>query len=175
MKRLMWIVPAIFVLCLTAQAQDVPAWDISGGFSYLKANLNGTSFNLPGGGGALTEYVNPWFGGRLEVNGYSGTEAGKSVSAQTVTYGPVFSYRRLEKVVPFGNFQIGAIHASTGYLGISESAFKFDMTGGGGLDININDRAAVRAEGDYLMTRFLDLRQDNLRFSVSLVIHFGHK
>jgi opacity protein-like surface antigen len=119
--------------------------------------------------------VNPWFGGRLEVNGYSGTEAGKSVSAQTITYGPVFSYRRLEKVVPFGNFQIGAIHASTGYLGISESAFKFDMTGGGGLDININDRAAVRAEGDYLMTRFLDLRQDNLRFSVSLVIHFGHK
>jgi len=175
MKRMMWIVPAILLLCVTAHAQDVPQWDISGGFSYLDANLNGTSFKLPGGGGSVTENLNSWFGGRLEVNGYSGTEAKTSVSAETITYGPVFYYRRFERIVPFANLQIGAIHASKGYLGISESAFKFDMTGGGGVDFNLNDRAAVRAEGDYVMTRFLDLRQDNLRFSVGLVIHFGHK
>ena len=79
----------------------------------------------------------------------------------------------VQQAGPFGNLQIGAIHASQGYLGISESAFKFDLTGGGGIDYDINSRAAIRAEGDYVMTRFLDLRQDNLRFSVGLVIHLG--
>jgi hypothetical protein len=43
------------------------------------------------------------------------------------------------------------------------------------VDFNINELAAIHAEGDYVMSRFLDLRQDNLRFSVGLVIHFGHK
>jgi Outer membrane protein beta-barrel domain len=132
MKRMMWTIPAILLMCMTAYAQNVPAWELSGGFSYLEANLNGKSFNLPGGGGSVTENVNPWFGGRLEFNAYSGTETGTSVSAQTITYGPVFSYRRFDRLVPFGNFQVGAIHASKGYLGISQSAFKFDMTGGGG-------------------------------------------
>jgi hypothetical protein len=175
MKRIMWLVPAIMMLCMTAHAQNVPEWDISGGFSYLDANLNGTKFNLSGGGGSLTENMNSWFGGRLEFNAYAGTVSAKNISAQTITYGPIFSYRRFNRLVPFGNFQLGAIHASQGYLGISESAFKFDMTGGGGVDFNINDRAAIRAEGDYMMTRFLDLRQDNLRFSAGLVIHFGRK
>jgi hypothetical protein len=68
MKRMMCLVPAIILLCLTARAQNVPEWDISGGFSYLDANLNGVTFNLSGGGGSLTENMNSWFGGRLEFN-----------------------------------------------------------------------------------------------------------
>lgn len=62
-------------------------------------------------------------------------------------YGPVFSYRHFNKWVPFANFQLGAIHGSKGYLGISESAFKFDLTGGG-RGLYINDRAGIRAEAD---------------------------
>jgi len=49
------------------------------------------------------------------------------------------------------------------------------MTAGGGVDINLNQRVAIRVPGDYLMTRFLDLRQDNLQFSSGLVVHFGRK
>ncbi|HWF40341.1 MAG TPA: outer membrane beta-barrel protein [Candidatus Acidoferrales bacterium] len=173
LRRSLWIIPAMMLMCLTASAQSFSEWDVAGNYSYWDANLNGTQFHLMGGGGSLTENVNSWFGGRLEFNAYSGTEATKNVSAQTITYGPVLSYRRFSRLVPFGNLQIGAIHASQGYLGISESAFKFDLTGGGGIDYDINSRAAIRAEGDYVMTRFLDLRQDNLRFSVGLVIHLG--
>jgi opacity protein-like surface antigen len=175
MTRMLWLVPAMMFLCVTAHAQDVPVWDISGGFSYLDANLNGTRFNLSGGGGSLAENLNSWFGGRMEFNAYSGSVLNENISAQTITYGPVFSYRRFNRLVPFANVQLGAIHASKGYLGISESAFKFDMTGGGGVDFAINDRASIRAEGDYMMTRFLTLRQDNLRFSAGIVIHFGSK
>jgi opacity protein-like surface antigen len=175
MKRMMLLLPAIMFLSLAVHAQDIPQWEISGGGSYMEADLNHKSFHLAGGGGSLTENLNSWFGGRLEANFYSGTVSNVNVSAQTITYGPTFSYRRFDRFVPFGNFQLGGIHGSKGYLGISESAFKFDMTGGGGIDYIVNNTVAIRAEGDYMMTRFLDLRQDNLRFSVGLVIRFGSR
>jgi hypothetical protein len=81
----------------------------------------------------------------------------------------------LQYQIPYGHAQFGAVHAGVGYLGISKSAFKFAMATGGGVDFNLNRRFAIRFQGDYLMTRFLDLRQDNLQFSTGLVLYFGRK
>jgi len=174
MKRVLWLIPATLFLILPAQAQT-PAWEISAGYSYLRAGLDGSSFGLNGGYGSMTENLNHWFGGRLEVNAYQGTEAGKSVSAQTITYGPLFAYHRIKPLTPFAEVQLGAVHANAGYLGISESAWKFALASGGGVDFNINQRAAIRVQGDYLMTAFLSLRQDNVAVSAGLVIRFGQK
>lgn len=175
MKRVLWLIPAVLLLCVTTRAQYTPAWEAEGGYSFLRANINGTSFNLNGGGGSLTENLNDWFGGRLEVNAFGGSYAGTNVTAQTFTYGPVISYRRFDRLTPFANVQLGAVHASQGYLGISESAFKFAMSAGGGADLALNDRVAVRLQGDYLMTRFLDARQDNIQLTAGLVIRIGRK
>lgn len=177
MKRMLWVVPAILAFCMTAHAQVTPQWELFGGYTYLDANLSGPgpSFRLNGGTGAVAENMNDWFGGRLEFNAYSGKVSGTSISAQTITYGPVFTYRKFEKFTPYGNIQFGDIHASTGYLGISRSANRFAMTLGGGVDYNLSERAAIRFQGAYLLTRFFDLRQDNLQFSTGLVIRFGRK
>jgi hypothetical protein len=177
MKRFIFLVPVILLLCVSAPAQETPAWDVSGGYSFLRANLNasGGSFDLNGGYVSTTENLNNWFGGRLEFNAFNGSVSGANVSAQTITYGPVFSYRKFDRITPFANVQVGAVHAGVGYLGISEGAFKFAMSAGGGVDLNLNRRFAIRAQGAYLMTRFLDLRQDNLQFSSGLVVHFGRK
>lgn len=177
MKRYAWLIPAVLIVlsCPTLQAQETPEWDISGGYSYLKADLGGSSFHLNGGTASLTEYLNHWFGGRVEVDAYQGSVSGTNVSAQTFTYGPVFTYRRFDKLTPFVNVQLGAIHASQGYLGISTSAFRFAMTSGGGVDVNISRKVGIRLQGDYLMTRFLGLRQDNIQGSVGLVVHLGKK
>jgi opacity protein-like surface antigen len=105
----------------------------------------------------------------------TGAWAAPTFLPRPFTYGPVFSYRKHERLTPYGHVQFGAVHGSVGYLGISESAFKFAMAAGGGVDINLNPRIAIRVQGDYLMTRFLDLRQDNLQFSSGVVIHFGRK
>jgi outer membrane protein with beta-barrel domain len=175
MKRVIWIIPAILVLSFTARAQETPAWDVSGGFSYLQADFSGANFHLFGATTSATENLNSWFGGRIEVNAYHGSEAGTTVSAQTITYGPVFSYRRLKTVTPFAHVQLGAVHASAGYLGISQSAIKFAMSGGGGADVQINKIVSVRVQADYLMTRFLSLGQNNLQGSVGMVFRFGHK
>jgi hypothetical protein len=177
MKRVIWIIPAILLLSFTARAQEqgTPAWEISGGYTYLKANLGGSSFNLNGATTSATENLNSWFGGRLEVSAYHGNEAGTTVSAQTFTYGPVFSYRRLRTVTPFAHVQLGAIHASEGYLGISQGAIKFAMVGGGGADVRINKRVSVRLQADYMMSRFLTLNQNNLQGTIGLVVRFGQK
>ena len=177
MKRSLLLLPLIFIFGARVQAQEVPQVEISGGYSFLDANLggpNGSNFHLPGAGTSATENFNNWFGGRLEFNAFSGTLSGTTVTAQTYTYGPVFAYRKFERITPSVHIQLGAIHASQGYLGISRSGTKFAMASGGGVDLNLNPRFSVRVQGDYLMSRFLKLRQDNLQFSTGLVVRFGH-
>jgi hypothetical protein len=175
MKQLFWIIPAILLFSFTARAQETPAWEISGGYTYLKADLGGSNFNLNGVTASATQNLNSWFGGRVEVSAYHGKESGATVSAQTVTYGPVFSYRRFKTINPYAHVQLGAIHASTGYLGISQSAIKFAMVGGGGVDVQISKIASVRLQADYMMSRFLGLNQNNLQGTVGVVFHFGKK
>jgi opacity protein-like surface antigen len=199
MKRVLWILPAILLLFVSvaahaqAQAQpqtqtpasaqsastatgsSIPEWEIAGGYSFMRANFNGAgpSFNLNGGFGSLTENMNSWFGGRFEFNAWQGALSGFNVTAETFTYGPVFSYRKIHGFTPFAHIQFGAIHASTGYLGISESENKFAMTGGGGLDFHVGKRAAIRFQADYLYTRFLSVRENNIQANVGLVIYLG--
>src|ERR1700733_2021141 len=112
MKRLIWLIPAIVLLSIsTAKAQEVvPQVEVSGGYSYLDGNLNGTHFHLNGGGVSATENLNSWFGGRVEFNAYNGNDAGTVVSAENITYGPVFSYRRFNRITPFAHVQIGVQH-----------------------------------------------------------------
>jgi hypothetical protein len=175
MKRLIWLLPVVLLCCTCAQAQGTPSWELSGGYSNLWVHFNGASFRLNGGNATLTENVNSWFGGRFEFNGFRGPEAGLNVSAYTLTYGPVFAYRRWDRVTPFAHVQVGAIHGNQGYLGISQDAFKLALAGGGGVDLGINRKIAVRVQADYLLTRFLGLNQNNLQTSVGLVYRFGYK
>ena len=182
MKRVLWLIPAILLFSVTSKAQDIPAWEISGGYSYMDADLNGSHFHLNGGGGPATENLNSWLGGRLEVNTLQGNEAITvsdqttvySVNAQTITYGPVFSYRKFSRITPFAHVQLGVVHGSHEYLGISQSAFKFAAAPGVGLDFAVNRRTSIRVDGEYLLTRFLSLTQENANVSASVVFRFGH-
>jgi hypothetical protein len=203
MRRVLWFLPAIFLLCAPAYAQTPegqvltqssqqatnvqvstppkstgPAeWELFGGFSYLRTNINNSnsSFNVEGGSGSISENLNDWFGGRFTFNAWRGTESPYNVTAETFMYGPVFSYRRMRGATLFGSVQFGAIHASQGFDGISQSVNKFAMTAGGGFDYKIGRMAAFRVEGDYLMTRFYSVRQDNVIATVGLVFYLGKR
>jgi hypothetical protein len=176
MKKISWLLPAVLFLSVGARAQETPRWEVGGGYTYVNANFSPnylSRFTLNGGWFSVQENRNRWFGGRFEFNGFSGTEGGVNVKAQTYTFGPVFSYRKFERFTPYAHAQLGAIHAPAGYLGISAMAAKFALAAGGGVDVAINRRAAIRFQGDYLMTRFLGLRQNNLQVSTGIVIHVG--
>lgn len=177
MKRVIWLIPAILIFCMTSQAQETaaPAWDVSGGYSYLYGDFSNTKFHLNGGTASVTENLNSWIGGRFEFSAYQGSVSGTNISAQTATYGPVLSYRHFKGFTPYVHVQFGPIHASQGYLGISQSAFKFAMASGAGADIRISKRAAIRVQADYMLSTFLGLRQNNLQGAVGVVIRFGKK
>ena len=175
MKRMLWIFPALLLICISARAQETPAWEFSGGYSYLRADLGGSSFNLNGVTTSATQNLNSWFGGRFEVSAYHGKESSTTVSAQTLMYGPVVSFHRLKGIDPFAYAQFGGIHASAGYAGISQNAFKFAMAGGAGVDVPVFKSLAVRVQAAYMITRFLSANQNNLQGTVGLVYRWGSK
>jgi hypothetical protein len=78
-------------------------------------------------------------------------------------------------VTPSAHALFGVVRGSTGFDGISKPDTHFGMAVGGEIDVRINDRVAFRViEADYMMTRFLNLRQDNIRVSAGLVFRFPH-
>src|SRR5260370_1908590 len=102
MKLFAWLIPAvlIFISCSALQAQETPAWELSGGYSYLKADLRGTSFHMNGGAASLTENLNDWFGGRVELHFYQGSVNTATISPQTATSRPVFPFPRFATLTP---------------------------------------------------------------------------
>ena len=47
---------------------------------------------------------------------------------------------------------------------------------GGAVDVKVSDMVSIRIiQADYLLTRFLGTRQDNIRASAGIVLTFGKK
>jgi hypothetical protein len=47
------------------------------------------------------------------------------------------------------------------------------MAPGVGVDFAVNRRTSIRLDGEYLLTHFLGLTQQNLNASVGIVVRFG--
>ena len=79
---------------------------------------------------------------------------------------------------------VGPVPPGINPISFEDSETSFAMAVGGGIDINLSDRVAIRAiQADYLMTRYEDERvfgsgadsQHNARFSVGIVFRFGSR
>jgi len=176
MRNAYWFIVALLLLPLPVAAQNTPAVEVFGGYSHLLGNLGNSTFNLNGFDGSVTENLNKWFGGTLDISSQFGTEAGYKVNSQTIAYGPVFAYRKNPKIVPFAHGLLGAVRGSAEYLGVSKPEYRFGMLGGGGVDVRLNAQVSLRLiQVDYLMTRFSAMRQDNVCISAGFVFRFGHK
>jgi Outer membrane protein beta-barrel domain len=177
MRNAYWFVMALFLLPASAAAQGTtPAVEVFGGYSHLVGNVGDASFNLNGVDGSVNENLNKWFGGTLDIGSQFGTEAKYKVNTQSIAYGPVFSYRKDPRIVPFVHAMLGAVRGSPEYLGISASEYRFAVFTGGGVDVRLSDGVFLRLiQADYLMTRFSAERQDNFRLSAGLVFRFGQK
>lgn len=173
--RKFWMVLAMLVILpLAARAQETPRVEMFGGYSNLSADLSGTNFNMSGVGVSATENLNSWFGGVLDFSTHYGKENGISTNLQTLTYGPVFTYRKNSRLHPFGHGMVGAARGGADYLNISRPEYRIALIGGGGLDVVVSPRLALRLiQADYLMTTFNSDHQNNLRLSAGFVFSFG--
>ena len=165
-----------------------PAVEISGSYSYLHTNLigpGGCCFGVNGGAGAVAFHFNHWFGVAGEVAGYDAgnvRSSGRSLVLTTFAVGPRLSLRSGSRFTPFAEGLIGGgrasatIYTGSGGLG-SNSAFVALV--GGGIDLRLSHRVAIRAfQADYVFSKFLNgsnNRQNNLRIGAGIVFRFGSR
>jgi len=177
----------MFLVPLAAVAQDFPRAEIFGGYSYFRANPD--EFNLHGWNASVTGYITDWFGIEGDFSGHYGSPSVYGfdipmidINSHTFMGGPKFAYRS-GAVTPFAHFLIGGARAATGAYGFTVSDTALAAAVGGGIDINLNERIAIRAiQADYLMTRYntgsavhfngFDDRQNNFRLSAGIVFRF---
>jgi hypothetical protein len=152
-------------------------------YSYVRArSASGlSSSNLQGGSASVAYNFSGHWGVVGDFGGYVFTGQPPGLSAQMYTYvfGPRYNFTKSEKFVPFAQalFGGGRLDASRAAVQAGENGFAMAL--GGGLDIALNHRFAIRAvQAEYLMTRFpnsggASVTQNNFRISAGLVFRFG--
>jgi outer membrane immunogenic protein len=166
-------------------AQDLPAWEISAGYTFVRTNAPPGQcgcFSMNGGNGAIAYRFSDYFSVAADVAAVRSGNVDGSNQGLTLTsyqFGPRFAVPLHSRITPFGEVLVGGAHASGlsyGSNGISSNAFA--ATIGGGLDLNLTRRISLRlVEADYYVTRFpngLNDHENNLRVSAGIVLHFGH-
>ena len=183
MKKII-LLGVLLLLASAAQAalaqNKLPRAEVFGGFSYLPAGkADFPRDNSYGFQCSITGNLNRWFGivgdfgGQYRTStdlglGYPGLTARTSVYEYLV--GPRFSIRR-ERYTVFFHGLVGGSKGNSGLAGFSDSGYT--LAGGGGLDIHVNNRIAIRAiQLDYIAS-FVDILEDNARLGFGVVIKLG--
>jgi hypothetical protein len=187
----------LLLASLPTLAQNYPAAEVSGGFSYLHAQ--GGS-NLYGWDASIAVNLNRWFGIDSEFSGHYGPSFGGAVAVllpaplpptvvntdtnsnvYTFLFGPQVSYRRHKTLTPFAHVLAG--FARSGFsVTVSSPTFNFHTSGsssafamaiGGGVDARLTRSLDFRIiQVDYLPTRFSSSTQNNARITTGLVYRF---
>lgn len=164
-------------------AQDVPAGEAFVGYSYANIAPDLYAYKINGNGGHTNLTWNTKLVGfTTDFSAHTGTSLGQDARVYNLMFGPRFS-RRGKKITWFvhslygfskinSDIRLGGVAAPNAPPGFfiayseSDSSFAFSP-GGGGLDVKVNNRLALRViQFDLLFTRC---------FSTGLVIRWGQK
>jgi hypothetical protein len=162
-RRLSMIGFTLLMLLTAASAQIPTKGNIFFGYSYNRADFNGSHANLNGWEGSLEGKFLPWIGLVADLSGHYGS--GDSV--HSVLFGPRASVS-VGKFTPFAHLLIGVGHFSAS----STSDTSFSDAFGGGVDYRLFHVVGWRFQADALQTRFFSRTQDDFRFSTGIVLHF---
>ncbi|HEV8486476.1 MAG TPA: outer membrane beta-barrel protein [Blastocatellia bacterium] len=201
MKKVLWLIGVALLSSFSAVAQETPKSEVFGGYSYFHSDGGGS---LHGWNGSAGVNLNKWLGVVADFSGHYGSSStsvstaviglpGLSVEASadsnihTFLVGPQVSYRKDDRLTPFGHALLGLsrVHergtATTTVPLLGTTTFNFNDTDtgfamglGGGLDVKMTRSVALRLiQADYLMTRLNGNNQNNARISVGFVFRFG--
>jgi hypothetical protein len=161
-------------IALPALAQDAPHWEVFLGYSNLQADVTGSDLMLHGGHFSLTENVNNWFGGLLDISGHVREDRENFTDTETIAYGPQFTLRKFRSITPSAHVSVGVVRTSAGFLSIPNSRIDLAVVAGGAIDIPLGKRLAFRlVQADWIGTRFEDPSiRNNIRLSTGIQFHF---
>jgi hypothetical protein len=174
--RTIWIVVLLSMMMAGAALAQIPTrGNVFFGYSFDRTSIvsNDTS-NLNGWEATLEGKFLPWIGLVVDVDGHYGSHnfdgINADISANNVLFGPRVSVT-IKRFRPFGEFLAGAGHISRSN-GISDSDTSFVDGVGGGLDYRVFGPVTLRAQLDWLNTRFYGEGQNGVRFSTGVAVHF---
>ena len=174
MRRLILAAVALSLLAAVSHAQDVPKADVSVGYSPLYI-IKGYTIWMNGVSGSVAFNANHWFGVASDFGVYHGYPA-ESLTGETYMAGPRFSYRKLDRVVPFAQALFGGSHFNASSGGITGGGTQFSFALGGGADlVGRSGRFALRLQGDYFGIRSDGSTTPAVRLSTGIVYRIGNK
>ena len=162
---------------------DFPHEELFLGYSFVRFSVgNGHApAGLNGGSASFAYNFNNYLGLVGDFGGYhAGHYDGASIDGNIESFlvGPRLSYRNDTRLTPFAQVLIGGAHGSATGAG---SAAGFSMTAGGGLDLGLNRRFAIRLfQLEYFMTRLspsgsiVASTENDVRASAGVVIRWGY-
>ncbi|MEW5976353.1 MAG: outer membrane beta-barrel protein [Acidobacteriota bacterium] len=201
MNRVSALPVLLILMSRPAVGQAVPKYELFGGYSYYR--LQKSIFfdhrgNTAGWNGAATLNVTSWLGLVADVGAHyspqeTTSDRERSVTSSLDTYrgffGPRFTLRGNNKLVPFIQPLVGVVHFKRDAFGtaggqpFSNSISKtgLALAAGAGLDISAGDRLGVRIiQADHVLDRFTDSRftpakttSRGLRLSFGVVLRLG--
>jgi len=158
------------------QQQGTPRVELFGGYAYGGTGSHGWE-------GSAAFNANRWFGVVADFGGqYTSIDTPDSserIRTHSFLFGPRVSARG-RHVTPFAHALFGAAHndsrAREAGLNLHFSDNSFAVVLGGGLDVRLSRRVAVRAfQLDYLQTGFFGGTQHKGRIAFGLVLRLGNK
>lgn len=181
MRRLFFAAALAALTAAGAHAQGrqegTPRAEVFGGYAYGGSGSHGWD-------GSVAFNANRWLGFVADFGGqYTNLDAPDSserIRTHSFLFGPRFSARRNRHVTPFAHALFGAAHndsrAREAGLDFHFTDNGFALALGGGLDVNLGRRVAVRAfQLDYLRMGFFEQTQHNGRLAFGLVLRLGEK
>lgn len=131
---------------------------------------------MNGSSGSLAFNANHWFGVAGDFGVYHGYPS-ESLTGETYMVGPRFSYRKLDRLVPFAQALFGGSHfsASSGGITGGGNQFAFCLGGGGDIGLGSSRKLALRLEGDYFGIRSSGSTTPAARLSAGIVYRIGNK
>ena len=174
MKRLPALLTALLALAAPLAAAEHQGTDLFAGYSFAK--IDDVSRN--GGNAALGFDLFGPIDGFVDASAHWGSGDGVDRSDLTLMAGPGVRFGQRGGTVFFVRALAGLVkdRASIAVLDvdISESASRFGVLAGGGIDFPIGKKLALRAQGDYLWNDAEEgSKSSGFRASAGIVFRFG--
>jgi len=174
MRKTILLSVCLALFCTVAVAQDAPKVEVFAGYSYFRT-LNLTdiepapdNISLNGWNVALTGYVHKNFGLTADFSGVYGSPWYPAVHTHSYLFGPTFRVPG-KRVTGFAHALFGGVHNNLSGTGANGFAMAF----GGGVDVSVNKRVAIRpVQFDYVLFRMWGRDLNSIRYSAGVVFKF---
>jgi hypothetical protein len=151
-------------------------WDIFAGGSYERAIVTqNTATNIYGWDAAVSEYpyrAHRWLGGTIDVTGHYYDQSGLSAQVYTFMGGPSLALRD-RGIQPFVRVLAGSVLVRSSQNSAASTVSNyFGLAAGGGVDVPVHRKLAVRGQADWVPYWVQGDRGSLVRASGGVVLKF---